>query len=622
MPRLFAAYLDRLDSAYRERPYFVGQKARLLAAFSLLMLVFTPFNAAKLIWTAPPYVELRLLFNLVFVATSAFCLHQLPRGRLERAGSLMALIVVGGAHGAIFLAPEYPQPLSLAIQLLILDIVFLLFSIVFATRRCAIAVFLLIVLGHVAFHFKALHVPSVEGTISFAADTLLRDGMVALGFTFILGITIAHMIETAHRRSEESLRQTRIVAENLEQLVSARTRDLESATQRATEASRAKSEFLANMSHEIRTPLNGIVASADLLIRRPDLTPPAAEQVRLVSQSGDLLLRLLGDILDFSKIEAGQLSLEKHAFELAPLITDTVALVAPKAALGAVRLDHAVEPRIAPFVEGDSYRLRQVLLNLLANAIKFTPPGGVVQVTVGAATDSVPHGIRFEIRDTGIGMDTATLTRVFERFVQADSSTTRRYGGTGLGLAISARLVEMMGGRLEAQSTPGVGSVFYFTLPLPAGTPVVDTHTPFSARDSRLGLRVLIAEDNTVNQKILAAQLTQLGCRHTTASDGEEALAALRTGPMPDVVLMDCHMPKLDGWEATRRIRAWRADPEATANCLLAAELPIVALTAAALPEERARCTEAGMNDFLSKPVKLAELHRALARFRTERVVD
>jgi CheY-like chemotaxis protein len=220
--------------------------------------------------------------------------------------------------------------------------------------------------------------------------------------------------------------------------------------------------------------------------------------------------------------------------------------------------------------------------------------------------------VRFEVRDTGIGMDEAALARIFERFTQADSSTTRRFGGSGLGLAISSRLVEIMGGRLEVESAPGRGSTFHYTIPLRPVSPTAGVPAAPAQPDTHLRLRVLVAEDNAVNQKIIGAQLRQLGCEFAIARDGEEALAALQQEALPDVILMDCHMPNLDGWETTRRIRSWADDPLALRK--KAAAIAIVALTAAALPEERARCVAAGMNDFLAKPMKLEELRRVLVK--------
>ena len=614
MPRPFATIVSHLDAVYRGQSYFVGVKARLLAGFTGLLLVFVPVNIAKMLWVQPPEIPIRLAINAVMFAAGAVSLRFLFKGRIQVAGSGLALALILPVNALAFLPFHYHEPLSVGLQLFAYDLVFLLLAVVFSTRLIAFVLLATIIASHLGFNWTVLHDFPVAGSLEFAAATLLRDGLLSLTFVFFLGLTLIHMIETAHRRSEESLRQTRALNENLEQLVSERTRDLAAATHRATAASRAKSEFLANMSHEIRTPLNGIIASSDLLLRRPDLPPEAGEQLRLVAESGDLLLRLLGDILDFSKIEAGQLVLEKHPFDLAATVAATVALLAGKAEADDVLLEVTVAPDLPHHVDGDSYRLRQVLLNLLSNAIKFTPRGGRVQLTVTSAAPSAnPAPVRFEVRDTGIGMDADSIARIFERFTQADSSTTRRFGGSGLGLAISTHLVRLMGGNLEVQSAPGQGSVFHFTLPLPPAATAPRSVTAPATLEAALNLRVLVAEDNAVNQKIIRSQLTRLGCVATLAGNGEEALAALERDPLPDVILMDCHMPILDGWDTTRRIRRWAADPDELRRKIAA--LPIVALTAAALPEEQARCAEAGMNQFLSKPVKLAELHRLLQPF-------
>jgi signal transduction histidine kinase/CheY-like chemotaxis protein len=613
MLRPLAPFVRQLDAIYRERPYFMGVKARLLASFCLLLLVFIPVNLGKMLWAQLPEIPTRLALNACIFFAACWTLRMIWRGRLQLAGSGLAIALVVPTHFVALLPHTYHQPLSTGIQLVAYDLVFLLLTVVFASRRVAIALFTVIIASTVLYYFNVLHGAPQVGSQAFAADTLLRDGLIALSFVFTLGITLVQMIETAHARSEESLRQTRALNENLEQLVSERTRDLAAATHRATEASRAKSEFLANMSHEIRTPLNGIIASSDLLLRHPQLPAETGEHVRLIAESGDLLLKLLGDILDFSKIEAGQLALEKHAFAPAAVVADTVALVAAKATAGDILLTTSVAPSLPAYLEGDSYRLRQVLLNLISNAIKFTPAGGRVTVTVSDPTPSAePRTLRFEVRDTGIGIDASSLARIFERFTQADSSTTRRFGGSGLGLAISSHLVQLMGGSLQVESTPGQGAQFYFTLTLPtAAAPQPAAAAP--STEPRLSLRVLVAEDNPVNQKIIASQLTRLGCTFTLVGHGEEVLAALERDPLPDVILMDCHMPVLDGWATTSRIRAWTGAPIPTHAA--AAVLPIIALTAAALPEEQARCLAAGMNQFLSKPVKLAELHRMLRPF-------
>ena len=614
MPNLFGSYLQKLDAIYQGRPSFVGLKARLLVGITLLFLLVVPLNIAKIIATGPLLIGPRILINLIIGGAAVMCLRSVFRGNLDRAADRLAITVVVGVHGVVqlFGFNVIPvDPLSVGIQVFACDVLFLLFAIVFASPRVATIVFGMVVTGHLAFHMFVLQKVDLDPLLQTSADTLIRDGLGVLGLLFCLGITLIHMIEAAQRRSEEALSETRHVNENLERLVSERTHELEKASRQAMEASRAKSEFLANMSHEIRTPLNGIIASSDLLMRRTDLAPASVEHARLISESGDLLLNLIGDILDFSKIEAGQVALEQHSFELLPTLADTMALMTNRASVGSVHLELSIAPGLSQYLEGDSYRLRQVLLNLVANAIKFTPAHGRVDLLVSSPArtpDSIQ--LRFEVRDTGIGMDDVATARLFERFMQADSSTTRRYGGTGLGLAISYRLVEMMGGRLEVVSAPGQGSRFFFTIPLRSVKSAPNAPVALATLRTDLNLRVLIVEDNAVNRKILGTQLTQLGCTFTIAVDGEAALSALQHGLLPDVILMDCHMPKLDGWETTVRIRQWATS--AVPQERRAALLPIIALTAATYTEERARCVDAGMNQFVSKPVKLAELQQAL----------
>jgi signal transduction histidine kinase/AmiR/NasT family two-component response regulator len=616
-----ARFVARLDSVYSDRSYFTRLKARLLAAFMGLILVWIPLNVVKVLWVQPPYLPARLAVCVAFAAIALWALHEVRTGRLERAGNGLALGFVAAAHALLFLTPIYREPLGAAVQLFAFDLVFLLLTVVFAARRIAVVVLAFMVASQLWFYLHALRPGQAMGSVLFAADTLIRDGLFAILFVFCLAVTLVQMIAAANRHSEKALRETREAKENLEAVVAERTRALEAATREAQEASRAKSEFLANMSHEIRTPLNGIIASSDLLRHRRDLAGQTAEHVRIIAESGDLLLKLLGDILDLSKIEARQLQFEQHPVDLPAVVADTVALLGGKAMGGQVRLGFSVASNLPSHVAGDSYRLRQVLLNLASNAIKFTPPEGRVQIKVTSdAPEEEPVRLRFEVRDSGIGMDAATIKRVFERFTQADTSTTRRYGGSGLGLAISSHLVRLMGGKIEVESVPGHGSCFFFSLTLPrTAAPFVELPMATSV-ETELGLNVFVVEDNAVNRSIIGAQLKQLGCDYVMARDGEEALIALLAGARPDVILMDCHMPKLDGWETTRRLRSWASNDDPAQQRLAA--IPIIALTAAALPEERQRCLEAGMDRFLPKPVRLAELRDMLQCFAQPRVME
>jgi PAS domain S-box-containing protein len=374
----------------------------------------------------------------------------------------------------------------------------------------------------------------------------------------------------------------------------------------ADAANRAKSCFLANMSHEIRTPMNGVIGMIQLLRE----TGLAAEQQRFLDvaeSSGRTLLALIDDILDFSKIEARKLSLEILGFDLRDTVEEVVQGMRFQAAARGLDFQARLSPDIPPLLQGDARRLRQVLTNLCANAIKFTARG---KVTLEAGLASLAGGavtVRFSVADTGIGIPDGQIAALFSPFTQADVSTTRRYGGTGLGLAICKQIVEMMGGAIGVDSLEGQGSTFWFTAvfapaslarPQPARSTV-----PAGAAAIARGARILVADDDATNREVASAQLRQLGFQAHAVANGAEAVEALRRGQY-QLVLMDCAMPVMDGFEATRRIRQSSA-----------AAIPIVAMTADAMPADRDRCLAEGMNDYLAKPVGMAHLSAVLARW-------
>jgi signal transduction histidine kinase/ActR/RegA family two-component response regulator len=580
--------------------------------------------------------QVPVLRAIGFVIVCAILLLQgLAEGRLGDALPWLVLFNLVYAFGAwIALRAGYGRTgrLDLGLLLFHLDVVVWLLNLSQLDRINAFFAYLLLVrvVDQVGFSFRrALYFAHLL-PLAYLAYALvisaLQPGQVPWPqrFTitatlYALGLYLAAtglVTERLRNRTRQAMRAARGLVESLEQKAAAlesQAAELIEARRQADQANLAKSRFLAVTSHEIRTPMNGILGTTELLMETP-LTAVQRRYVQTAHRSATSLLALINDVLDLSRIEAGRLRLEVVDADIKALIDEAVDLIAVTARDRPVELRCSVSPRLPRRVMTDPTRLRQLLVNLLHNAVKFTEQGHVdlsVQVLEESTTDL---RVRFSVRDTGIGVAEEQLAQIFQAFEQADSSSTRRFGGSGLGLAIVRELAELMGGTIGVESQVGAGSHFWVDLTLQRATELTPSRLQdldVAADDDEVAVSVLLVEDDLVNQMIVRDMLTVLGCEVHVADDGQQARAVAAQGRF-DIVFMDCHMPVMDGYEATRLIREDERQRGGVRR-------PIVALTADTLLEDREHCMAAGMDDFLNKPISRAQLAAAILQWTGHR---
>jgi signal transduction histidine kinase/CheY-like chemotaxis protein len=581
------------------------------AGFVLLCLMAAVQNAERGVGLADAALGALVLANLVYAAVSGLLLRHLH----GRTGVVDASLLFFHLDLVMFLVNLYHFERGGVLFFAYFLLIRVADQVGFGFRRA-------LYFGHVVVAGYLLYSAVVVQWLRPAEPAQWGERLAIALTMYLLTFYLAStgvVMERMRRRATAAVRAARGLVGELEarnRSLLEQTRELEHARAAAEQASVAKSQFLAMVSHEIRTPMHGVLGAHELLLATP-LNGAQRRYVETAHRSGKALMALIDDVIDLSRIEGGRAMALNHApFDLRVLLEDTVALARHMLRDNPVTLHLVLPPALPAPLEGDATRLRQLLVNLLHNAIKFTDEGEVRLSVRCLAEDIGSARLRFEVTDTGIGIAADQHESVWDMFSQADTSSTRRHGGSGLGLAIVRQIVDLMHGQAGLASEPGEGSTFWVELKLAkaagdsAAAAAGAALSSLPGRPPRAGKRVLLAEDNAVNQLVLGEMLQVLGCDVTIVGDGEAACQAVAQAEQRDarydLVFMDCHMPTMDGFAATRRIRR----NEAAAGT--SRPLTVVALTADALAGDRERCMAAGMDDYLTKPVGLDELARVL----------
>jgi signal transduction histidine kinase len=479
MIRLFTTRLSQLDAIYADRPFFDGVRARLLAVFIVLLSFYVPTNIVQMLWFHPQYYSFRIVVNLGMLGVAWYAMWKLFQGRLQLAGSLIALGAILPAHATVLLTLTHlgTHPVSLGFKAFVQDVIFLPGALMFAPRRLALALVAYIVAGHVIFFSIALqHVP-IAGSLEDVAAVMLREGLVAILFLFGIGVTVVHLIETAHKRSEEALRQTRAMNDNLERLVAERTVALEQLNGELTAMNDEKNAFMGMAAHDLRNPAVKIRMITEILDAQGDYSETRVRaDLAVIADTSTRMLGLLTNLLDINAIEEGRVALRPTSLDAHAILREVHGDFRARAAAKGIDFVLVAPPIDAPAtlrVWVDAAAIRQVLENLVSNALKFSSPGKGVWLSVQAAP---PGRVHFAVRDEGPGLSDADRFKLFSKFTRLSAQPTGGESSNGLGLSIVKRLVEALAGTIAAESEPGHGATFRVDFPATA----TDSRSPFA----------------------------------------------------------------------------------------------------------------------------------------------